>query len=71
MKFVRFGRRVREEKRSTSLSSNSAVFVCSRKKATPYSVCGPGIEGAVLAILIVRRNFDDWWAVGIEDCLHQ
>ena len=70
---VRLGREVcvlwEEKKRSTTLRSNSAVSLIggSKKKAALFALSGPGAErGAVLAISIVRRSFDDdWWAVSI------
>ena len=59
-----------KRRRGAHLRSNSAVSLVggSKRKAVPFAVSGPGAEiGVVSAILIVRRNFDSWWAVDVKD----
>ena len=52
------------------MRSNSAVSLVggSKRKAAPFAMNGPGAErGAVSAVLIVRRSFnDDWWALDVR-----
>ena len=55
---------MRIRRRGTHLSSlnQQSSVVCSMEKAAPFAVSRPGaLKGAVMAIPIVIRSFDDGW----------